>query len=81
MVVLMPYFFCNSIARSSRGPDATIDSEVDSLLRNNPAIMASAITPGPIKAISFLSIGSSNNECDHYKQMSGRHVRSLLFVY
>src|SRR6476659_6258732 len=51
---LILYFLLKSAPRSSRGPQARMFSGLANFLRNNPAIMASAITPGPINAI-FLS--------------------------
>src|SRR5258706_13277456 len=59
VVTLIPCFLFNSAPRSSRGTEAIMFSGLASFLLSSPAIMASAITPGPINAIFFLSMISS----------------------
>src|SRR5688572_24864990 len=85
VVALMPCFLFNSAPRGSRGPDAIISSGLANFLLSNPAIMASAITPGPINAIFFLSMVSSENRdrfcvpvvCQ-FQRFPGRGIHFLL---
>jgi hypothetical protein len=86
VVNLMSYFFVNSAPRSLRGPAAVTLSGLASFLRNKPAIMASAITPGPTNAILFFNISASMElsysrlpNHYHYKQ-NERTNRPLTLV-
>src|SRR3972149_4413018 len=50
----MPYFSLRASPRSARGPEAMMDCGSISFCEINPAIMASAIAPEPIKAMVVL---------------------------
>ena len=70
VVAWMPYLRFSCSARSRRGPAADISSGRTSFLRNVPAIIASAITPGPMNVIRFLSMPPPSG---HYKHNRADH--------